>query len=123
MERSSLAARLLDAGFEHTDGHRLVAHQRQIAADGRELGQAVEHTFRCKRSLQAGEVQLRDVDLAVDAVALRDQRVDLTDHAELFAVDDNIGAAARMIALDSSCRRYTPPDARSAVRAARRSRP
>ena len=46
----------------------------------------------------AGEVQLRDVDLAVDAVALRDQRVDLTDHAELFAVDDNIGAAARMIA-------------------------
>ena len=36
-----LAARLLDAGFEHTDGHRLVAHQRQIAADGRELGQAV----------------------------------------------------------------------------------
>lgn len=117
-----LAARLLDAGFEHTDGHRLVAHQRQIAADGRELGQAVEHTFRCKRSLQAGEVQLRDVDLAVDAVALRDQRVDLTDHAELFAVDDNIGAAADDSS-GSSCRRYMPPDARSAVRAARRSRP
>ena len=58
----------------------------------------MEHALRRENGLQAREVELRNVDLATNAVGLCDQRVDLADDAHLLAVDHDIGAAAGMIA-------------------------
>ena len=58
----------------------------------------MEHTLRLQRALERCEVQLCDIHIRADAVVLRNQRMDLAEDAHDLAVDENVGAAARMIA-------------------------
>lgn len=51
-----------------------------------------------KRGFDRREVEVRDIDLAADAVGFRDQRMNLTDGTGELAVNENVGAATGMIA-------------------------
>lgn len=102
-----LAGGSRDAALELAHGERFVADQRQIARDCREARQAVEDALFGKRGFDRREVEVRDIDLAADAVGFRDQRMNLTDGTGELAVNENVGAATGMIARVSRFATYS----------------
>ena len=65
-------------------------------------GQAVEDALFGKGRFNGCKVEVRDIDLAANAVGFGDQRVDLANSACKLAVNENVGAAAGMVASGSS---------------------
>ena len=83
-----LAGGVRDAPLELAHGERFIANQSQIARDGGEAGQAVEDALFGKGRFNGCKVEVRDIDLAANAVGFGDQRMDLANSACKLAVNE-----------------------------------
>ena len=87
-----------DDGFRLCDGDILRADKAQVTGHGGILGQGGIGGVGQLHLKQLGEVDLGAVDVGVDAVVRGRQRMHLTHHAHVHAVDAHLGAAAGMVA-------------------------
>ena len=92
-----LTAAFHDAVDKMRNGYLLIAHDRNVTGDGREAGQRGVYGIGATSLHKSVQRELSAVEFGVDAVILGDQRVNLTEHTDIFVAAVDLCAAAGVV--------------------------